>query len=1041
MKRLCGRPGNAARAECAEPADEFPSSGRRAIDEHVFTVMAEQASELIMIADAENVVQWANNAFERVLGYPPGSLIGHSPLSMIHEDDRASVGAVIGRLAPTPGARGDVSFRWRAVDGSWHWLDSRATNLLHDPAVAGFVVSMRDRTTERALKDEARLTAARYEALFEEAKDAICIVSAEGAFVRVNRAFTTLMGCPENELENRDFWAFVPAEEREHATQLLRVLLTDGIDGPIALTLQASSGRRFVTEVTARVVAVPGDAPQIEAVIRDMSERAQIETALREQAQHDGLTGLPNRSLFLERTSEILAATEREFGSVVVALLDLDDFKSVNDTLGHAAGDELLKDVALRLRSVTRATETVARLGGDEFALVAGPVHDEAGATALATRLLSTFGHPFTVGRARRHVNASIGVAIGARDASPDDLLRHADTAMYSAKRTGKNQYALFGAQLEAEVRRRVELAEELRRAVRRDELEVHYQPIVNLARGDVVAVEALARWTSPSLGPITPVEFVPLAEQEGIAHELGQSIRAAAFAAVAGWRRERPACLPDGVFVNVSAGELRHPRLVSGLLDQLDAEGLQPDDVAVELTETSFIDEKDEAIFSSLLELHRLGFRLVLDDFGTGYSALASIRAFPLAALKLDRTFVSAITGPDAPAPIAHAVVGLGRSLGLLTIAEGIENAVQLEYLERIGCDAGQGYVISRPQDEASISSLILAAEGDETSGATAPPRRTRRRPQDRWLAPAIPADEEARVEALERYAVLDTRPERAFDEIATLAGEICETPMAFVSLVDRDREFFKAAIGSELRESPRDISFCGHAILTTELFVVPDTIEDERFATNPNVVGGPGVRSYAGAPLVTPDGHVIGELCVKDVRPRTFTAKQLRALGTLAEQVVAQLDRRSLIAAQASSHEAANRTAAELIAVNDHHMALLDRIEDGVLGVDRGNRIVHANQAACRALGYTLAELAGRNGHALLHHSHADGSPYPVEQCRFRLLGKRGETRWQNGEVLWRKDGTCFPVEHAVVPLLRNGAEDGWLLLFHDLTRCTDA
>ena len=1034
MKRPCG---GAPRAESPEPEDQVPGSGHSVLNEHAFAVIAEQASELIMIADGESILQWANDAFGRVLGYPPESLIGRSPFSMIHEDDQARLHDVIQRLAPTPGAQGEATFRWRAVDGSWRWLDSRATNLLHDPAVAGFVVSMRDRTTERALKTEERLTAARYEALFEEAKDAICIVSAEGGFIRVNHAFNSLMGCSDEELQDCDFWAFVPAEEHERAKELLRVLRTEGLDRPTAFTLQTSSGRRFCSEVTARVVAIPGEAPQIEAVIRDMSERAQLETALREQALHDGLTGLPNRSLFLERTSSMLAATAGGAGSVVVALLDLDDFKAVNDTLGHAAGDELLKDVALRLRSATRAAETVARLGGDEFAVVAGPVHDAAGASALAARLLATFSNPFTVGRARRHVNASVGVAIGARDASPDDLLRQADTAMYSAKRTGTNRYALFGAQLEAEVHRRVGLAEELRRAVKGEELEAHYQPIVNLATGDVVAVEALARWTSPTLGRIGPVEFVPLAEQEGIAHELGQSIRAAAFAALARWRGERPSCLPDGVFVNVSAGELRHPRLVSGLLNQLAAEGLQPDDVAVELTETSFIDEKDEVIFSSLLELHRLGFRLVLDDFGTGYSALASIRAFPLSALKLDRQFVLTITGPDAPAPIARAVVSLGRSLGLLTIAEGVENAVQLDYLRRIGCDAGQGYVISRPQDETAIAPLILA-EGDHQTGeaASSPPSRRARRPGDGWLAPAIPDDEEARLHALRRYGVLDTRPEPVFDEIATLACEICETPMAFVSLVDREREFFKAAIGSELRESPRDISFCGHAILTTELFVVPDTIEDERFAANPNVLGGPGVRSYAGAPLVTPDGHVIGELCVKDVRPRIFTAKQLRALGTLAEQVVAQLDRRSLIAAQASVHEAANRTAAELVAVNDHHVALLDRIEDGVLGVDRENRILHANRAACRALGYTLTELVGRDGHALLHHSHADGSPYPDEQCTFRRLGQRRETRWQNGEVLWRKDGTWFPVEHAVVPLLRNGDEDGWLLLFHDLT-----
>ena len=422
------------------------------------------------------------------------------------------------------------------------------------------------------------------------------------------------------------------------------------------------------------------------------------------QALHDGLTGLPNRRLLIDRVTQALARRERNGSQVAVFLLDVDDFKDVNDTLGHAAGDDLLVQLAGRLDQAARGAETVARLGGDEFCMVVDGHLDESELAALATRMLACFAEPFPIAGKPRRVTGSLGIVLAGAEAAPTPakLLRDADTAMYQAKADGKGRYGFFDTEMHRQLVRRFELGQALERALNTCRIRVHYQPIVRTSDGLVLAVEALCRWTDDRFGPVSPEEFIPLAAQAGVIVPLGREVLTQAVAHLAAVRAADPRALPLGVFVNASPYELDDPGYAAFIAATLAEHGLTTADLAVELTERVFIDEQDEAT-ATIGELNSRGVRLVLDDFGTGYSALASLERFPLYALKMDSLFMSAITTPDDNAPIIGAVVALGRALGLLVIGEGVETETQLAYLRALGCEAVQGYLLGRPQPAAA--------------------------------------------------------------------------------------------------------------------------------------------------------------------------------------------------------------------------------------------------------------------------------------------------------------------------------------------------
>jgi diguanylate cyclase (GGDEF)-like protein len=425
--------------------------------------------------------------------------------------------------------------------------------------------------------------------------------------------------------------------------------------------------------------------------------------AIERQAHHDELTGLPNRTLFADRLSRALAHARRNDISVAVMFVDLDRFKEVNDSFGHAAGDELLRQVAGRLQSCMREEDTVARLGGDEFALLMPHISGIEGAVKVAERLLAAFTKPITLAEQQVMVSGSVGISLFPQDGTEaQDLIEGADAAMYRAKEQGRNTYEIYSPALRTQAHERLAVESALHKALANDELILHYQPKVDLRTGAIIGAEALVRWNHPEKGLLFPGHFVPVAEQSGQVVALGEFVIAAACEQLKQWRSEG---LPwFTVAVNVSARQLRHG-LVDYVAAALRSTGLEPGSLELELTESAALESVDVTV-QELSELRAMGVGCSIDDFGTGYSGLSYLSRLPIDGLKIDKSFVDAIT--SAGDTIVDAVIALGHSLHLKVIAEGVETADQLAYLARRGCDQIQGYLFSKPIPADDFARLV---------------------------------------------------------------------------------------------------------------------------------------------------------------------------------------------------------------------------------------------------------------------------------------------------------------------------------------------
>ncbi|MGY1804094.1 putative bifunctional diguanylate cyclase/phosphodiesterase [Blastococcus sp. SYSU D00922] len=457
-----------------------------------------------------------------------------------------------------------------------------------------------------------------------------------------------------------------------------------------------------------RLVDLSGD-PDVRGVVvhaTDITERKRAEQTLAHQAFHDGLTGLANRALFTERVDQALRHNTRHDEAAAVVFIDLDGFKGVNDTLGHEAGDVLLQKVADRLTAAVREGDTLARLGGDEFAILVEQVGDPAEATATGERVLAALQEPVRIGHNVISVSGSVGVAVSEQAATSDSLVRDADIAMYAAKAAGRGQVVVFDPDMRAAVVERRAMERELQGALAGGQLRLVYQPVVELAGSTVVGFEALLRWHSPSLGPIAPDRFVPVAEDLGLVGEIGAWVLREACATAADWRR-----LPAGreltMAVNVSALQLASPDLVGQIADALSASGLPAAALVLEVTETALVRDPDGAA-EQLAALRALGVRLALDDFGTGYSSLSYLRQFTVDVLKIDRSFISTIQTAELP-PIVRGLIDLGRTLDLEIVAEGVELPVQRDQLRAASCELAQGYLFAAPLEPVDAERLLL--------------------------------------------------------------------------------------------------------------------------------------------------------------------------------------------------------------------------------------------------------------------------------------------------------------------------------------------
>jgi diguanylate cyclase (GGDEF)-like protein/PAS domain S-box-containing protein len=459
------------------------------------------------------------------------------------------------------------------------------------------------------------------------------------------------------------------------------------------------------------VLVKDGDRPLYwQGVMTDVTERKALEERLRHQALHDHLTGLPNRTLLMDRVSHALVRAERRETKVAVLFMDLDNFKYVNDSLGHEAGDRLLVEVAERLRDCLRAEDTVARLGGDEFAILLEDLEREQEASAVAGQVAQTLQPPILIDDREIFVTTSIGVAFGTcREDRPEVLLREADVAMYRAKAGGKDHHAVYQPEMGELSSQRLTLEGDLRRALEREELKVYYQPKVLVETGKIVALEALTRWEHPERGLLLPTDFVPLAEETRLIIPIGWWVLEEACRQVKEWQKLYPSDPPLAVNVNLSARQFYDPDLVRKVAGVLEETALDPSSLVLEITEGTAMEEAFSTT-ATLGALKGLGVKLAIDDFGTGYSSLSYLKRFPVDAIKIDRSIVEGLGRDRGDSAIVSATITLAHALGLEVIAEGVETDEEATELQALGCNFGQGYYWWTPQPAGETAALLEA-------------------------------------------------------------------------------------------------------------------------------------------------------------------------------------------------------------------------------------------------------------------------------------------------------------------------------------------
>jgi diguanylate cyclase (GGDEF)-like protein/PAS domain S-box-containing protein len=550
----------------------------------------------------------------------------------------------------------------------------------------------------------ARQNEARFRSLVQHSSDVIVVIRPDATIRFVSPSATRVFGYDPAAMVRQTLTDLLHPEDRERAATFFRdAAQTPGVTGPVEWRFRQPDGSWLNAEILATNLLHDATVKGIVLNTRDVSERRRLEEQLIHQAFHDPLTGLANRALFRDRVSHALALAQRRGNPVTVLFLDLDDFKTVNDSLGHGEGDRLLIAAAERFLACARSADTVARLGGDEFAIL---IEGADGREGLPERLAAAMSHPFSLSGNQVRVTASIGVATASGDDRADDLLRNADMAMYAAKRHGKGRAETYESRMYADIRERLDLEAALRAAIEGHQLTLFYQPMVELQSGAIYGVEALLRWEHPQFGRLLPQHFIPLAEETGLIVQLGAWVLGEACRQLQAWRQQHPE-LSLAVSVNISGRQLQGAGLTDALRQTLTSSGVEPSAVVLEITESVLMQQTD-AVLERLQQLKALGVRLAIDDFGTGYSSLSYLQRFPIDILKIAKPFVEEVgQGADRSA-LARAIIGLGDTLKLQTIAEGIERAEQRAALLELGCTLGQGHYFWPALSAAAIEELL---------------------------------------------------------------------------------------------------------------------------------------------------------------------------------------------------------------------------------------------------------------------------------------------------------------------------------------------
>ena len=559
---------------------------------------------------------------------------------------------------------------------------------------------------EQALDESGR----RYRSLVQNTSDILTLMDADGTVHYESSALERVMGYrPEDQLGTNAF-DWVHPDDMERALNIFAdVLSTPGLHPPLEFRAPHKDGSWRYLEHTVNNLLDDPDVKGIVITSRDITERKELEEQLKHQAFHDSLTGLPNRALFMDRLGHALARVGRSKEPVAVLYVDLDNFKLVNDSLGHEAGNQLLAGVAGRLKACLRPEDTVARLGGDEFAVLLEDIADEGEATRAALQIAEELRSPFVLGGREVFATPSIGIALGPSTGTlAEDLLRSADRAMYRAKNSSEVYSLASEAGATGKALKRLELEGDLRRAIEREQFRVCYQPMVSLENGRIVGMEALVRWEHPERGLLLPSEFVPVAEENALIIPIGSWVLRRACEQARAWQEQYPSISHLKVWVNLSAKQFQQPKLVEEVAGALQESGLHPSCLGLEITENIAMEDTGSTT-KTLRDLADLKVRLAIDDFGTGYSSLSALHRFPVEVLKIAHSFVKGLTDDSEDTVFLSAIIDLARTLGMQTVAEGVETAKQLALLRELGCEMAQGNYFSEPVLGEEATALLM--------------------------------------------------------------------------------------------------------------------------------------------------------------------------------------------------------------------------------------------------------------------------------------------------------------------------------------------
>lgn len=676
----------------------------------------------VLRREDQAIVDW-NAAAERTFGWSTQEALGATLDTMHICRESCSFAAELCGMEPIETA-GLIETTLRTRDQRLIAGEVQGLDILlgEVPAV---LVMIRDVTAQRAAERAERESTARFQAFFDHAGIAIQMLSTTGIILQANATCQQMLGYSAEEMVGRPIERFLAADDTTGIVAAGASLVKSGRDS-VALEkrFEHKDGSIVWGHLTVARVQASGES-LLMLTLQDATQRKRMEEELVRRAFRDDLTGLANRALFHDRLLHALSSRTRNKKDVAVMLLDLDGFKRVNDSLGHAAGDQLLQAIAKRISSTVRAGETVARLGGDEFAIVLESVQSEEALHSLADRLLRAIERPVTVVDREVVVHVSIGIAIARPGDDGETVLRNADVAMYEAKNAGRQCARLFDPRMHAKALSWLELEQDLRRAVERHEFELQFQPVMNLLTGTLRGFEALLRWRDPRRGLVSPAEFLAVAEETGVIVPIGRwALREACVYAAGLAERAGPSLV---VSVNLAPRQLESEHLYDDVRNALFMSGLDPRLLALEISESQLM-RAPESAHATLQAIRQLGVRIAVDDFGTGYSSLRHLQYFPVDELKIDRSLIGRITEGERDASCVRTMISLASSLGAGVVAEGIENAEQQALLVSLGCEAGQGFLFSEPLAINDVLMYVAAndARPGQAGGADARSRRT---------------------------------------------------------------------------------------------------------------------------------------------------------------------------------------------------------------------------------------------------------------------------------------------------------------------------